>query len=81
MRKTRIALFAIAALATAGGGFLAGEAIAQRRNPNIDAARRELNQALVHLRNAPDIFGGHKARAVELIQGALAELRAADAMR
>lgn len=77
----RIALFATAALTLAGGSFLAGEAVAQRRHANIDAARRELNTALTHLNRAPDIFGGHKARAIELIQGALAELRAAENFR
>ena len=81
MTKTRITLFAVAALATAGGAFLAGDAVAQRRHANIDAARRELNQALVHLNRAPDIFGGHKARAIELINGALGELRAAENFR
>lgn len=81
MKKTRIALAAVAALAIAGTGFLVGEASAQRRHANIDAARRELNTALSHLSRAPDIFGGHKARAIELIQAALAELRAAEAYR
>ncbi|HYF06923.1 MAG TPA: hypothetical protein VD970_04835 [Acetobacteraceae bacterium] len=83
MTKTRTALIALAlATAAAGGGFLAGHATAQpSRHPNIDAAQRDLRQALGHLNRAPDIFGGHKQRAIELIQAAQAELRQAERFR
>ncbi len=80
MTRTRIALIAFAALATAGMGFLAGQAAAAR-HPNLDSARGALNNALGYLNRAPDIFGGHKGRAIELINAALAELRAAEAYR
>lgn len=77
MSRIRLALTALAIL----GAFAIGHAVAQQRHPNINAAQRDLRQALGHLERAPDIFGGHKQRAIELIRGALAELRAAENLR
>ena len=68
------------ALAVAAS-FAAGHAIAQGRHPNIDAAQRDLRQAMRSLERAPDIYGGHKQRAIDLIRAALAELRQAEGFR
>ena len=81
MTLTRKTLLALAALGIAGGGFLIGQADAQARHVHIDAAQRDLREARAHLNSAPDVYGGHKARALQLIDGALAELRAAERYR
>ena len=60
------------------GSFAAGHAIAQGRHPNIDEAQRDLRQARRALERAPDIYGGHKRRAIDLIRAAEAELRQAE---
>ena len=60
------------------GSFAAGHAIAQGRHTHIDEAQRDLRQAVRSLDRAPDIYGGHKRRAIDLIRAAQAELRQAE---
>lgn len=50
-------------------------------HPNIDSAQRNLREALSDLNRAPEAFGGHKQRAITLINSALAELRSAERFR
>ena len=44
------------------------------RQPNMAHARDALNSALEFLRAAADDKGGHRAKAMDLIQGAIAEV-------
>lgn len=60
------------------GSFAAGHAIAQARHTYIDEAQRDLRQARRALERAPNIYGGHKRRAIDLIRAAEAELRQAE---
>ena len=59
-------------------GVVAGAkpAAAQRRQVNMERARDALREALEALRAATDDKGGHKAKAMDLIQGAIAEVDA-----
>ncbi len=75
MRK-HIAL-AVAALATA---FMLGAgtgAFSAARHPQIHAAMRALKRAEEHLERAAHEYGGHRARALELVRAAEAELQQA----
>jgi hypothetical protein len=83
MTRRRLALLAFALAAAAGLGFLGGEAAAQQRgvHPNIDSAQRNLREALADRNRAPESFGGHKQRAINLINSALVELRSAERFR
>jgi hypothetical protein len=47
------------------------------KHPNLADALKDLDNASMHLSKAPDEFGGHRAKAMELIKSAQAELRAA----
>lgn len=42
--------------------------------PNIRGAQEHLREAMSLLERAPNRFGGHKARAMQLMQGAHEEL-------
>jgi hypothetical protein len=61
----------ILAGALAGG---AGYAYAERQ-PHMREAHRHLEQALASLKNAEADKGGHRAKAIELIEGALREVK------
>lgn len=71
-RMRRRAAWLAAGLACFGAG-----AYAQQRFPNIDSAQASLAAALQSLDRAPERFGGHKARAMELIRQAQQELNQA----
>ena len=45
--------------------------------PNLNGAESQLQGAIIALRQAPPIFGGHKAEAVRLIEAAIGEIEAA----
>ncbi|MGA2067101.1 MAG: hypothetical protein ABSG86_19135 [Thermoguttaceae bacterium] len=64
-RRAALAAGAIA-LATGGRAALAAP-LAEERHPRLHVAIRELREARHYLRESPHDFGGHKARAVELI--------------
>jgi len=70
MSRTKLGalLLAVATLA-----FTAGT-IAQPRYPDIDQAEGSLNSALGALHAGRDVFGGHKANAIRLINNAIGEL-------
>ncbi len=74
----RPALRALALLALGALCFAAG-AEAQRRFPNLEAAKRNAAQAIGDLQRAPEIFGGHKAAALSHLRAAIAEIDAAEA--
>jgi hypothetical protein len=57
--------------------FLSNCVTAQEPFPNINNAEGQLYGALNSLHQAPPEFGGHKAHAVSLIQGAINELERA----
>jgi len=70
--KSRIRLLgamALVALLSFGAGTLA-----QVPYPDIVAAENSLNSALGYLQHARDVFGGHKANAIGLINQAIGEL-------
>ena len=74
--KKRIAL-AIVALAAA---FILGAgtaAFTAARHPQIHAAMKALENAARHLGAASHTYGGHRARALELVRAAEGELRQA----
>jgi hypothetical protein len=54
--------------------FVAGTTIAQPRYPDIDSAEGYLNQALNALHAGRDVFGGHKANAIGMINNAIGQL-------
>jgi hypothetical protein len=57
--------------------FLSNCVTAQEPYPNISNAEGQLYAALDSLHQAPSVFGGHKAEAARLIQGAIGELELA----
>jgi hypothetical protein len=65
-----------AAIVAAGILSFAAGSLAQPRYPDIEAAEGALQNALVSLRNARDIFGGHKGKAQQLINQAIGQLEA-----
>jgi predicted metal-dependent hydrolase len=69
-RLTRRAALAAGAVALAGGGV----ALAEERHPHIHAAIHELREARQYLKESPRDFGGHKARALELIDETIRHL-------
>jgi hypothetical protein len=71
---SRIKLIGAMAL-VASLSFAAGT-VAQVRYPEIDNAEGALQNAIVHLQRARDIFGGHKVTAMGLINQAVVELEA-----
>ena len=70
----------LALLATGGviaSGLIAASAKpALARQPYMERARAALEDAMRSLREADDDKGGHKVKAMELIQGAIAEVNA-----
>lgn len=69
------------ALLATGGAIAAGlitvaKTASADRQPNMERARAALMDALQSLRAASDDKGGHKVKAMELIQGAIAEVEA-----
>ncbi len=85
MRSTRkwlpiTGLSAILLLSTVAIGFSQGPATPKRdpeRHPHIRAAMRDLRQAANQLEHADHDFGGHRAKALELVKQASGELREA----
>ena len=58
-------------------GFVFGWSVAawtQEKHPQIHAALRALNQAERHLERAEHVYGGHRAKALELVKQAKKEL-------
>jgi uncharacterized protein HemX len=74
--KRRIILSA-AALATAFALGAGTAAFTAERHPQIHAAIRALRNAAGHLERAAHDYGGHRAKALELVRGAEAELQQA----
>lgn len=56
---------------------LATSALTAEKHPQIYAAMRALRQAANHLEKAARVFGGHRAKALELVKQAEAELKEA----
>lgn len=69
-------------IATAGIAFAAGSAVMLASSPamadqgNMEAALRQLQNALDSLHRATPNKGGHKERAAELVEQAMAEVEA-----
>lgn len=76
-QTSRRDIAALSVAAAAAGLVLASEAGAQPAFPNLTDAEAHLSRALDALNRAPDRFGGHKAEAIRLIRGALAEIEQA----
>ena len=75
MRKR--ALLVLAGLAL---GFTLGmgtAVLSAERHPQIHAAMRALRNAANHLQRAAHVFGGHRAKALELVRSAQNELQQA----
>lgn len=70
MKKMMVALFVALTLAL---GFMAGRASADQ--PHMQDAKADLNAALDDLRQAESNKGGHKERAMGLINQALIEVQ------
>ena len=66
--KLTAAMLAIGLVSFAAGTF------AQGRYPDINQAEGALNSALGYLNAGRDVFGGHKAAAMNLINQAIAQL-------
>ena len=66
-------IFAVALLSFAAG------TIAQGRYPEMNRAEGALRAALNDMQNARDVFGGHKANAMGLVNQAIGELEAGKA--
>ncbi len=75
--KTRRELGLLATGVVVASGLIAtaGPASAEPQ-PNMGHAREALKSALEFLRAASDDKGGHKIKAIELIEGAIAEVNA-----
>ena len=73
MTRTR----AIAVATSLGLMLGAGITLAAEPHPEIRTAQRSLNDAAMRLEHAAHDFGGHRARALELIHQAQGELEAA----
>jgi len=61
-------------------GFVLGlstSALTEEKHPQIHAAMRALRQAANHLERAAHEFGGHRAKALELVKQAEQELKEA----
>ena len=69
-RRTRVFL-----AATAVGLGLAGAAYANF--PRLNATEADIRNAIANLRAAPDMYAGHKAAAINLLERAYGELQAA----
>jgi hypothetical protein len=68
-----VIIFAVALLSFAAG------TIAQGRYPEMNRAEGALRAALNDMQNARDVFGGHKANAMGLVNQAIGELEAGKA--
>lgn len=87
MRRTILALITLGIVAAA----LPVATMAQERretarqelaeHPRLEAAIRELDDAILYLQAAPHDFGGHKAKAIAASRAAIEELRLAAAYR
>ena len=74
MKKTTLALAAMAAL-TLGSGYAAAQPMqGHEPHPEIDAAISDLQSAKHHLELANHDFKGHRVKALKLVDGALDEL-------
>jgi len=74
IRNRWLTVLAVSALLALG---LATAAFTKERHPEIRAAQRALHNAKVHLAHADRDFGGHRTKAVQLIDQAQDELRQA----
>ena len=75
--KTRRELGLLATGAVIASGLVASaKPAAAEPQPNMVHAREALVSALESLRAASDDKGGHRVKAIELIQGAIAEVEA-----
>lgn len=75
MRKTALALPVFLLAIGLGGGYLLGEANAERQ-PRMRAALRALKLAERELEGATADKGGHRVKAIELTRQAMAEVEA-----
>jgi hypothetical protein len=75
--KSRRELGLLAAGGVVAAGVIAGvKSAAAEPQREMERARAALNEAIQFLRAASDNKGGHKIKAVELIQSAIAEVDA-----
>jgi hypothetical protein len=74
--KTRRELGLLATGAVIASGLVASAKPAAARQVNMDHAREALEGAMRDLRMAEDDKGGHKAKAMQLIEQAIAEVNA-----
>jgi hypothetical protein len=75
--QSRRQLLLIAATgAAAASAVIASTGLAQAYQGNMERALAELNSALISLRRATADKGGHKGRAMNLIQQAMGEVQA-----
>ena len=74
--KTRRELGLIATGAVIASGLVAAAKPAAARQINMDHARAALEEAVKALRMADDDKGGHRAKAIDLAEGAIAEVDA-----
>ena len=88
MKNRLIGIAALASALIGGGAVMASNAYAQQvptatvvtsieKHPELRKALRQLNNSLTTMQNAADDFHGHKKKAMELTNGAIAELKAA----
>jgi hypothetical protein len=78
MRRFTLALrrhagIVLLAATLVGVGFYAGRALADQ--PHMHAALKDLQAAKASLETAANDKGGHRAKALELVNGAIAEVR------
>ena len=73
-RRRLVASLALGAAIMPAAALIAAPAHAEQGN--MEAAMRALNSALQSLHRATSNKGGHKARAVQLIEAAMAEVQA-----
>lgn len=71
MKNKKLALVLLTAIITVSATAISASAIDQ---PNMTAARSDLNKAASALRNATADKGGHRNRALDLISQAIAEI-------
>jgi hypothetical protein len=72
--RSRVFVFVLLVIITLTGGYLVG--CATGGQPHMNAALDELRAARSELQSAEDNKGGHRARAIGLVDDAIAEVQA-----
>lgn len=67
----KLGAWALAALLTMGSAGIAAVATAEERHPEIEKAEMNLHQAKENLEHAAHDFGGHRVKALALVNQAL----------